>query len=208
VTSWAVVDGNGRRKPAWYALRRAYAPRLLTVQPRAADLVAVLVNDTAEGWEATLEVSRLSFVGDVRARVSLDACCPAYGVTTVVLPRDVWTPEKPTFELLCVTAQGHRALWWYALDKELRLPATSFHATTRARSGGYDVQLRAQVLLRDVCVLVDRLDAGGAVDEMLVTLLPGESATFRVDVRELIDGSALAAPPVLRCVNDVVAANR
>src|ERR1041384_6436219 len=30
VTSWAVVDGAGRLKPAWYALRRAYAPRLLT----------------------------------------------------------------------------------------------------------------------------------------------------------------------------------
>ena len=34
VTSWAVVDGDGRRKPAWYALRRAFADRLVTVQPR------------------------------------------------------------------------------------------------------------------------------------------------------------------------------
>ena len=34
VTSWAAVDGDGRRKPLWYALRRAYADRLLTVQPR------------------------------------------------------------------------------------------------------------------------------------------------------------------------------
>ena len=34
VTSWAAVDGDGRRKPLWYALRDAYADRLLTVQPR------------------------------------------------------------------------------------------------------------------------------------------------------------------------------
>ena len=34
VTSWAAVDGDGRRKPLWYAMRDAYAPRLLTVQPR------------------------------------------------------------------------------------------------------------------------------------------------------------------------------
>ncbi|WP_416900748.1 glycoside hydrolase family 2 protein [Micromonospora echinospora] len=34
VTSWSAVDGDGRRKPLWYALRHAYADRLLTVQPR------------------------------------------------------------------------------------------------------------------------------------------------------------------------------
>ena len=34
VTSWAAVDGDGRRKPLWYALRRSYRDRLLTLQPR------------------------------------------------------------------------------------------------------------------------------------------------------------------------------
>src|SRR5690606_29030544 len=34
VTSWAIVDAGGGRKPAWYALRDAYAPRLVTIQPR------------------------------------------------------------------------------------------------------------------------------------------------------------------------------
>ncbi|MGK5678864.1 glycosyl hydrolase 2 galactose-binding domain-containing protein [Actinoplanes sp. URMC 104] len=36
VTSWAAVDGDGRKKPLWYALRAAYADRLLTFQPRPA----------------------------------------------------------------------------------------------------------------------------------------------------------------------------
>ena len=33
VTSWAAVDGDGRRKPLLYALRAAFADRLVTVQP-------------------------------------------------------------------------------------------------------------------------------------------------------------------------------
>ena len=45
MTSWAAVDGDGRRKPLWYALRRAYADRLLTVQPRDGGLAVVAVND-------------------------------------------------------------------------------------------------------------------------------------------------------------------
>ena len=48
VTSWAAVDGDGRRKPLFYALRHAHADRLVTVQPRDGGLVAVLVNDTAQ----------------------------------------------------------------------------------------------------------------------------------------------------------------
>ena len=40
VTSWAAVDGDGRRKPLWYALRRSYRDRLLTIQPRDGELAA------------------------------------------------------------------------------------------------------------------------------------------------------------------------
>ena len=44
-SAWAAVDGDGRRKPLWYALRRAYADRLLTIQPRDGGLAVVAVNE-------------------------------------------------------------------------------------------------------------------------------------------------------------------
>ena len=59
VTSWSAVDGDGRRKPLWYALRRAYADRLLTVQPRDGGLALVAVNETGEAWTAPATVTRL-----------------------------------------------------------------------------------------------------------------------------------------------------
>nr|BFE84482.1 hypothetical protein GCM10020093_070830 [Planobispora longispora] len=49
VTSWAAVDGDGRRKPLWYALRRVYADRLLGVL----DGVVAVVNDGDEPWRGS-----------------------------------------------------------------------------------------------------------------------------------------------------------
>ena len=63
VTSWAVVDGAGRRKPAWFALRDAYAPRLLTIQPRGDELVLFAVNDSADEWLLDGAVTRWTFDG-------------------------------------------------------------------------------------------------------------------------------------------------
>ena len=59
VTSWAAIDGDERPKPLWWALRAAYADRLLTVQRarRRAEVLAV-VNDTATPWTGTVAVRR------------------------------------------------------------------------------------------------------------------------------------------------------
>jgi beta-mannosidase len=37
----------------------------------------------------------------------------------------------------------------------------------------------------------------------MVTLLPGESATFTVSTTAALDPALLTVPPVLRCVNDI-----
>ena len=65
VTSWAAVDGEERRKPLWYALRHAFAPRLLTVQPRDGRPTLVAVNDTATAWSGDVTVRRITFDGKV-----------------------------------------------------------------------------------------------------------------------------------------------
>ena len=67
VTSWSAVDGDGRRKPLWYALRRAYAERLLTIQPRNGTPTLIAVNDTTTPWQAQIDVRRITFDGDPRA---------------------------------------------------------------------------------------------------------------------------------------------
>ncbi|WP_258050040.1 hypothetical protein [Streptomyces finlayi] len=63
VVSWAAVDGHGRRKPPWYALRTVYADRLMTVR----DGGLHLGSDSARPWEGTLRLSRHGLDGSLPA---------------------------------------------------------------------------------------------------------------------------------------------
>ena len=125
VTSWAAVDGDGRRKPLWYALRRAYADRLLTVQPAADGLALAVVNDSATPWTGQVEVTRVTVDGQPRAKSTLTIDVPARAVATLALPADVTTPEHAAGELLVVDelADGRRAWWFFAEDKDIVVPA-------------------------------------------------------------------------------------
>ena len=62
--SWAAVDGDGRRKPLWYALRQVFADRLVTFQPLdegGTELVAI--NDGPATWSGTIELTPSGFPG-------------------------------------------------------------------------------------------------------------------------------------------------
>ncbi|MEV0565291.1 glycoside hydrolase family 2 protein [Dactylosporangium sp. NPDC050588] len=204
VTSWSAVDGDGRRKPLWFALRRVYADRLLTFQPRDGAPALVAVNDSALPWQAQLDVQRISFTGDIRAKTTVTLDVPAFGSVTLPLPADVVTPDSPSAEL--ITAD--RAVWFFAEDVDLAYPAASVDVTVRPFDGGADVEITARTLVRDLTLFADRLSPSATVDDQLVTLLPGASVTLRVTGSDLPapDSPAWRTAPVLRTANDLVTA--
>jgi beta-mannosidase len=53
-------------------------------------------------------------------------------------------------------------------------------------------------------VLADRAAPAAEVDDMLVTLLPGESTAFLVRAAARLDPDALLAPDVLRTANELL----
>jgi beta-mannosidase len=59
--------------------------------------------------------------------------------------------------------------------------------------------------LRDLAVLVDRLAPDAAVDNMLVTLLPGETAVFTISTTATLTLEQVTDPLVLRSANQLVA---
>ncbi|HEX8627682.1 MAG TPA: glycoside hydrolase family 2 protein [Catenuloplanes sp.] len=203
VTSWAAIDGDGRRKPLWYALRRAYADRLLTIQPRPDGLALVAVNETGEPWRAHAAVARLTTSGAPRAKSTVELDVPAYGAVTVALPGDVTGTDDPHRELLLAEADGDRAWWFFASDREADRPAARFDATAERTDSGARVTVTAHTLLRDLTLFADRVDPAAVTDDALVTLLPGESVTFTVHSAAPLDPAALTARPVLRCINDL-----
>jgi beta-mannosidase len=202
VTSWSAVDGDGRRKPLWYALRRAYAPQLLTIQPRNGVPTLIAVNDTTTTWQAQIDVRRVSFSGDPRAKATLTLDVPAGGELTLPLPADVTTPDDPTREL--IVADG--ATWFFGEDVDLAYPPASLDVVVRPTAGGATVEVTARTFVRDLTLFADRLDPSATADEQLVTLLPGETVTLHVTGAALPspDDPAWRTAPVLRTANDLI----
>jgi beta-mannosidase len=206
VTSWAAVDGDGRRKPLWYAMKHAFADRMVTVQPRGADLVAALVNDTDEPWTGQVSASRTTLGGEVLAASDPAAEAVTVGprsVTLVPLTGDVVAVADPANEVLVVTLGEARALHRWAESKDLALDPAPVRTTVTAQDGGYRVDVTATSLALGVTLLVDRLDPDAQVDEQVVDLPAGGTAVFHVTGRGL-DPEALVARPVLRTENDLV----
>ncbi|MBQ1083725.1 glycoside hydrolase family 2 protein [Nocardiopsis sp. B62] len=205
VTSWAAVDGAGRRKPLWYALRRVYADRVATVQPTPEGLVVVLGNDTDEEWTTEVTLARRdTATGRALAASAHEVRVEPRGALRVPVPSGLAEPGEPAREVLTVDGVGERAWWFFSRDLDLEYRKPEFDVETRVDGSDLRVTVHARVLLRDLVLNVDRLDPGVSADSALVTLLPDESHTFTVLGGAALDPGAVTRPPVLRCVNDTL----
>ncbi|WP_432840101.1 glycoside hydrolase family 2 protein [Dactylosporangium sp. CA-092794] len=199
--SWSAVDHAGIEKPLWYSLRRAFAPRLATVQPvdpgpthdptGAEGLALVLVNDTDAPWRPEVLVRRVGLDGRELALGRLQPECPAGGLVRLPIAAELGRPADPRAELLVVDADGARTTWAYRPDRDLTPVKPQRRVDLTVEDGVLQVAVTAVTLLRDVCVFADRLaaplglgPAELAVDDAVVTLLPGERRVFRVGRRD------------------------
>ncbi|MFC4615260.1 glycoside hydrolase family 2 protein [Cellulomonas algicola] len=204
VTSWAAVDGDERPKPLWHALRRAYAPRLLTVQPRDDRDMLAVVNDTAGIWQGVVHLSRRRLDGTTLAEVELALAVGAWSVGLFGLPSEVATPDDPTGEVLVARLGDVQTVHTWVEDVDLALDPSPLTATVTPVQDGYRVDVTARSLARSVTLHVDRFDPDAVVDTALVDVPGGETASFHVRTTVRADPEALTRPPVLRTANDVV----
>lgn len=210
VTSWAAVDGDGRRKPLWHGLRRANAERLATVQPSDDGLALVLVNDSREPWTVEGTLRRVDFTGTELAEQTVAAVVPPLDSVRVALAADVARPGDAVAELVSVEVSGARpSTHVFAEDKDLALQATDLGVVIGPWADGRQVvELTADTFVRGVCLFPDRLDPDAWVDDADVDVIPGRTTVLTVQSAAPLDPSALGTHPVLRSVNDVVAAGR
>ncbi|GII32979.1 glycoside hydrolase family 2 protein [Planotetraspora mira] len=197
VTSWSAVDGGGRRKPLWYALRRAFADRLVTFQSRR----VAMVNDTDETWQGELELVRLTLEGEPLAKERVAVAAPPRGTAWVHLPDAVAKAERPGQQVLSATLDGVRALRFFAEDPALDYPPADLDTSVEAVGSGLRVSVTARTVVRDLAFFPDRLDPLSRVDDQLLSLLPGETAVFHIE-GGAPDPEALTRFPVMRCVNE------
>ena len=201
VTSWAAVDGYGRKKLLWYATRRFYADRLLSVQPHGDALFVHLINDTDNFWEMSVMVRRRAFSGEVCAEVAADVHAQPRRAVRLRLEPALTRSEHPETELLTAEADGQRACWYFARDKQLDYPKPGFEAKLDKTLDGYVLKVEAKTFVRDLCLLVDKLEPQATVDTQLLTLLPGETGTFRILTAQSLNLGACLEPHVLYSAN-------
>jgi beta-mannosidase len=202
--SWAAIDGYGRLKPLWYAVREAYAPRLLTIQPTDGTLRLTAVNDEAQDWHATAIVERVSFAGATLATERIELVVPAFSAVSVQVASELSNPGNAGREVLVATTDESRALWWFAEARDSELATPAWDAYAERVDGGVEVRVVARSVVRDVALLADVVAADASVDQMLVTLLPGEEAVFAVATEWQGDPQRFLDGDVLRSMNDLV----
>ncbi|MFG2737713.1 glycoside hydrolase family 2 protein [Streptomyces harbinensis] len=203
VVSWAAVDSGERRKPLWYALRRAFAPRLLTVQPRDGHTAVVAVNDTDTEWVAPLRLERTALTGEVLAAATMTLRVAARSALTLEPDAALTEPGDGRGEVLVATADAVRTVHTFGPDLGLGYDPAALEASAEAVPGGYRVTVTAASFARDVAVLADRIAADAEVDDQLVTLLAGESHTFTVTTGATVDPELFTGPDVLASVNSL-----
>ncbi|MEZ2222611.1 glycoside hydrolase family 2 protein [Rhizobium sp. RCC_161_2] len=204
VTSWAAIDGGGRKKPLWYALRNSYAPHLLTIQPRSDGLAAIAVNDATLFWRVPFTVERFDFNGTLLAHHSVwRILCDRFENAEISIPRDVATPGDPQREFLRARLGDSEAWWFFEKDMKLQYPQPRFEIEAAQTADGIAVTVTAQTFLRDLCLFADRIDPNAEVDDMLVNLMPGESKAFHIKglSKEAWDDADLSS--VVRTANQV-----
>lgn len=208
VTSWAAIDGDGRRKPLWHALRRSNAERLLTFQPSPQGLQLVAVNDGMSPWTVSGDVVRMAFDGTELASMRLNVEVPALATVSIGLNAELFETVRPIGEVLVAVVPGERPVTHlFAEDRNLYLePSDISLEASEWRSGEQKITLTASTFTRGVTVFPDRVIAEAWVNDCDLDLLPGVPATLTILTPRPIDAASLKNSTVLRQLNTLVAA--
>ena len=195
VCSWSAIDGDGRPKPLYWATKRFFRPRLLTIQPDGDGLALWAHNDSDEVWSEPVYYQLL--------RLSDDVCVDFSDFGSKIGPRELKRVSAmgrlghftvTANHYLCVKMGETRAFWFFDVDKNLAYPEPKWDWEV----DGQTLRITAQTLLRDLTVNVDRF--GGSIRENGVTLLPGETWEVEITGADLA-GVDFGGRPVVQCAN-------
>jgi beta-mannosidase len=180
--TWSIVDFDGRPKPAYYAVRRAFAPAIVTVAPHEGGQFELwLVNDSRDVVDDVIALRIQRFDGTVlseqRFPIRVAGNAPAqlvrrFGWGRILQPRSTYVTvesERGSF------APNHQL---FADFRELELPPVEVTiATDPVDAGTVEVTLTADAFAP--MVALDHPQAELVFDDNYVTLHPHRPRTIR-----------------------------
>jgi len=207
--SWSLIDVDGRRKPAWYAVRRACAARAISLHPgsggNSSRTLLMAVNDGPETWRGAIRVARMDVDGAVRAQqhwpLTLEPGSTGVAPSVESMVGALADPAREFFVAEDAGDPERRAVHFAVRDVHVAwpVPRLTAHADGHGR-----LHIHAHTLLRDLWIDTSGSGACADADEQLLTLLPGESATITFEECS----SASLARAVARTVGGVLSEAR
>jgi beta-mannosidase len=151
-------------------------------------------------------VTRYAFDGATLATATVPLKLAPRETATLPLPADVRIAGDPWSEVLRAESDFGRGHWHFAEDVDASLVAATYDLGLVSIDGGYRLAVTPRTFVRDLALLADRIAPDAVVDDMLVTLLPGETAVFEVRTAATLSAEAFADPLVLRSANQLATA--
>ncbi|MGF3057029.1 glycoside hydrolase family 2 protein [Microbacterium sp. YY-01] len=209
VTSWAAVDGYGRRKPLWHAVRRVNALRWGLIRRTDHGLSLFVVNDGDKTWQAEGELVRRRFDNVVYAREHFSAPVEPQSLVEIPLSSVMSGVRDTGYEIISAHIVGleRPIVFSYVDDVDMGLADGPVEVDVAPwHEGQHRVTLRAEHFVRGASLFPDRIAPDAWVSDVDLDLFAGEPVAVTVHSSEPLDPDALAA--TLRTLNPLVAAAR
>ncbi len=179
VMSWAAIEYMGRKKLLWYMIRNLYSPKLMTIQSRDG-LKLCFVNDTDFTQKEEIIIRLMNFDGTILDEESLCLQTIPRECVQADLPTFCISPDNPDNTFIIAENQNClRAFWYYCPDKELNYPYPKYEIIHNRE----DITIEAKSFLRDMALRADRLEDNVEINTQMITLLPGEKFTFKINAK-------------------------
>ncbi len=174
ITYWSVIDYYLEPKIAYYFLRRAYAPVLVSFE-RTDDRIAVwVVNDSPEDVAGRLTLQHMRFDGKVRGKLTCEVKLKA-GESKRCLDATDLGPINLRGEFLKATFNKQQATHLLMGERYLHLPKPTLTAHYTAGK----IELSTNVFARQVSLDVPGV-TGAVFEDNFFDMAPGAKRTIKV----------------------------
>jgi len=195
---WTIVDYYLRRKPAWYYIRRTFAPLRLILRPVEGDQVSVvLANDMREVAHLALEYGYVSLDGTSSDVHQLELSAPGLSRTSLVtFGRGTHDPTRGLWMARAATGLKLQTATLRAVDyRALAVPECCLEvALLRSSERSCTLRISAPVYAHAVHF---SLPSGALPSDAYFDLLPGEAREVVISSPQRLDPAEI----VVGCVN-------
>ena len=205
VISWSTVDSKLRPKPAYYYLRRAYAPVLITAHVDGGEVIVSGVNDTGQVVGGTLDVELFDVHGEAELLHTDGVSIPADGAARLCsIPVDKIPALDGTRHFLWITFYSgmyeSSATYFFAKPKDVELAESNIQVEIETDPFDSETRIRltSPVFVKGVWLSIPGQDV--RFSDNAFDLVPYVSREVRVELPEgFRRGGLQTALKILHC---------